>query len=434
MWIHPDLIKDQQWSVSTSQKAKGKAKARSCNMIGVSLIEGDALTASLTDSDNEAMAADTEIPLAGTRSGKPFAKQYDEAAPSSSKPVEKTAEQPPKKQKELRFNKPLQKENDEGHSTPFRFNVLAQLANIPARITLYELLRLSKTTREALREALANSEAFSAHVAEVPTEEGQCSQCHQTLAEMPCISFSQEDMQVKGKHDRPLYFTGYIGSSEINRIQVDPGSALSIMPRRVLKHLGIPAHRLSATQTTIYGFNANGSRPLGKIRLKCQIGSLKSEVTCYVIDAETSYNLLLGRPWIHGNFIIPSTLHQVMKYAGQDGEIKTLIAEKQPFKGVENYFTDSVHYRDSLEISENIPEGEIESGNEADVEEGPEDDCPWELNPSALNVNDESGDFCWVINEEIDFHYSSNVSPGHVQTGTTNDPGINPTSAARSGP
>jgi len=40
---------------------------------------------------------------------------------------------------------------------PFRFDILAQLANIPARITIHELLLLSKETREALRDALANS-------------------------------------------------------------------------------------------------------------------------------------------------------------------------------------------------------------------------------------------------------------------------------------
>ena len=81
---------------------------------------------------------------------------------------------------------------------------------------------------------------------------------------------------------------------------------------------------------------------MGKIKLKCQIGYLKSEVMCYVIDADTSYNLLLGRPWIHRNSIIPSTLHQVIKYADEEGEIRTLIVEKHPFKGVENYFTDSL--------------------------------------------------------------------------------------------
>jgi len=45
----------------------------------------------------------------------------------------------------------------EGSSAPYRFDVLPQLANIPSTITLYDLLRLSKSTREALREILADS-------------------------------------------------------------------------------------------------------------------------------------------------------------------------------------------------------------------------------------------------------------------------------------
>ena len=95
-------------------------------------------------------------------------------------------------------------------------------------------------------------------------------------------------MQVKGKHDRPMYYTGHIESFEVSPIQVDPGFALSIMRRRVMQHLGTPTYRLSATQTTIYGFNANGTHTMGKIKLKYQIGNLKSEVTGYIIDADTS--------------------------------------------------------------------------------------------------------------------------------------------------
>ena len=59
---------------------------------------------------------------------------------------------------------------------------------------------------------------------------------------VPCITFTPDDMQIKRKHDRPLYFTGYIGSSEVSRIQVDPRSSLSIMPRQVMQHLKIPTH------------------------------------------------------------------------------------------------------------------------------------------------------------------------------------------------
>src|SRR4051812_3155427 len=117
------------------------------------------------------------------------------------------------------------------------------------------------------------------------------------------------------------------------------------MPRRVMEHLSIPAHRLSATDTNIFGFNANSTRSMGKIKLRCQIGDLKTEVTVYVIDADTSYNLLLGRPWIHRNHIVPSTLHQVMKYVDDQGQVRTLVAEQRPFKWVENYFTDALLYQ-----------------------------------------------------------------------------------------
>lgn len=36
--------------------------------------------------------------------------------------------------------------------TSFQFNITAQLANIPAHITLYELLQLSKAAQDVLRE------------------------------------------------------------------------------------------------------------------------------------------------------------------------------------------------------------------------------------------------------------------------------------------
>src|SRR3954470_12296159 len=193
-------------------------------------------------------------------------------------------------------------------------------------------------------------------------------------------------MQVQEKHDRPLYFTGYIGSMEITRIQVNPGSALSIMPRRVMEHLFIPAHRLSATDTNIFRFNANSTRPLGKIKLRCQIGDLKTEVTVYVIDADTSYNLLLGRPWIHTNHIVPSILHQVVKYVDAQGRVHTLVAKRHPFKGVETHFTDSLLYQ---EVNETTAQGGVasESGNEADdkSESTTEaEDQEWELDLSVI--------------------------------------------------
>jgi len=104
-----------------------------------------------------------------------------------------------------------------GPSTSFRFDVMAQLANIPARITLYELLGLSKFTRDALREALADAEIFMTQIPTMCAKKDD-NHCHHTSKQFPCITFTQENMQVKEKHDRPLYYTRYIRSSEMSRI------------------------------------------------------------------------------------------------------------------------------------------------------------------------------------------------------------------------
>ena len=130
-------------------------------------------------------------------------------------------------------------------------------------------------------------------------------------------------------------------------------SALSIIPKRLLYFLDILLSRLSITTMIIYGFNAGSSHPLGKICLRYQIGDLKSEIMCYVIDVDTSYNLFLGRPWIYANQIVPSTLHQCFKHVDKI-MVRTVFVEMQPFKGVENYFTDSLLYKENSKVVKKI--------------------------------------------------------------------------------
>src|SRR3954463_16214270 len=321
MWMHPDLLDEvTPWTPVARKKSRGKTKQ--ANVIIASTIEPDSDVNSLTGSEEEGevLAASVAGPLAAvTRSGQPYQRNYDDAPVQqlepSQEPVTEPAEQPKttaEKPKEVRYNRPLNIGKAIEVSQPFRFDIINQLANIPARITIYELLKLSKSTREALRKAPADAEVF---VTQLPIGSTIDEPHSLNVSCVPTnIVFTPEDMQVLGRHARPLYFTGYIGSTEITHIQVDPGSALSIMPRRVMEHLSIPSHRLSATDTNIFEFNANSTRPMGKIKLRCQIRDLKSEVTVNVIDADTSYNLLLGRPWIHKNHIVPSTLRHVMEY------------------------------------------------------------------------------------------------------------------------
>jgi len=194
-----------------------------------------------------------------------------------------------------------------------------QLANIPAHITLHELLRLSKETREALRDALADSESF------MKEDGASCPRCHLVQQQVPCITFTPKDMLLKdNRHDRPLYYKGYW--VYIYRENTSWSWVCSKhYPKETVFFLGIPLSRLSTITIIIYGFNAGSSHPLGKIRLRCQIEDLKSEVTCYIFDADTSYNLLFVRPSIHDNWIVvASILHQCFKYVNDKEMVRTL--------------------------------------------------------------------------------------------------------------
>jgi hypothetical protein len=129
------------------------------------------------------------------------------------------------------------------------------------------------------------------------------------------ISFNDEDLLLGSKlHNRPLFIKGYVDQKMVNRILVDDGSAVNILPLKTMKELGIPMDELFPSHLMIQGFNQGGQNAIGKIRLAMHMEDMESNALFHVIDAKTTYNMLLGRPWMHENGIISSTLHQCFKY------------------------------------------------------------------------------------------------------------------------
>ena len=84
------------------------------------------------------------------------------------------------------------------------------------------------------------------------------------------------------------------------------------------------------------------------IHLELNIGELTSNVLFHVIDAKTTYNMLLGCPWIHGNGIVLSTLHQCFKFL-QSG-IRKFNADLKSFAEIEAHFADAKFY-----VEDDIP-------------------------------------------------------------------------------
>ena len=81
------------------------------------------------------------------------------------------------------------------------------------------------------------------------------------------------------------------------------------MSKSTMWQLDILMDELSNNKLVIQGFNQGSQRTIGMIRLELTIGDLKASALFHVIDLRTTYKLLLGRPWIHGNRVVTSTVH-----------------------------------------------------------------------------------------------------------------------------
>ena len=64
-----------------------------------------------------------------------------------------------------------------------------------------------------------------------------------------------------------------------------------------------------------------------EIEIGMQIGTCTFNVEFQVIDISSSYNCLLGRPWIHIAGAVPSILHQKIKFV-TEGQLVCVSAEK----------------------------------------------------------------------------------------------------------
>ena len=77
-----------------------------------------------------------------------------------------------------------------------------------------------------------------------------------------------------------------------------------------------------------------------------EIRELYSDALFNVIDADTSYNVLLGRSWLHTYGVVPSTLHQCFKFL-VNGEVKKVLGDTDPFRGEEVNYADAKFYKQS---------------------------------------------------------------------------------------
>ncbi|KAL0448959.1 UNVERIFIED_CONTAM: hypothetical protein Slati_1452300 [Sesamum latifolium] len=71
------------------------------------------------------------------------------------------------------------------------------------------------------------------------------------------------------------------------------------------------------------------------------------------VHAKTSYNMLLGRPWLHENVVVPSTWHQCFKYC-RNGIVKKVPGDSKPFTEAESHFAHAKYYIESAKKEKEV--------------------------------------------------------------------------------
>jgi hypothetical protein len=134
------------------------------------------------------------------------------------------------------------------------------------------------------------------------------------------------------KHLKALYLKGCINGQPVNKMLVDTGTAVNIMPYSFLRCLRRSTGALIKTNVMLSDFNGQTSEAQGILSVVLTIGNKTVSTSFFVVSSKSTYNVLLGRDWIHTNCCIPSTMHQcLIQWDGNDIEV--------------------VHADDSIEIS-----------------------------------------------------------------------------------
>ena len=142
------------------------------------------------------------------------------------------------------------------------------------------------------------------------------------------ISFTDNELPLKGRdHALPMYIIVKCEDMIVARVLIDNGSALNVCPMSTLEGLNVDTSLIDLTTMIIRAFDGTLLKVQGKIELATGVGPMSFKVNFQVINMDSTYNMLLGRPWLHAVGVVASTFHQRLKIPSEDLMV-TIMAEE----------------------------------------------------------------------------------------------------------
>ncbi|KAJ4717115.1 Gag-pol polymerase [Melia azedarach] len=142
------------------------------------------------------------------------------------------------------------------------------------------------------------------------------------------IMFTDEDTRdVVYPRDDAMVTTMKIASKDVARILIDTGISVDILFKKAFNKLGLNSVRMQQVTTPLNGFTRDQLMLCGSITLPVAIGEdpaqLITMVDFVVVDHPSSYNVILGRPFLMATKRVVSTYLLKLKFP-IDNQVKVV--------------------------------------------------------------------------------------------------------------
>ncbi|XP_045822090.1 uncharacterized protein LOC123914975 [Trifolium pratense] len=140
-------------------------------------------------------------------------------------------------------------------------------------------------------------------------------------------------------HLKPLFIQAKVNNVGVNKVLIDGGAAVNLMPEFMITKIGKFSTDLHPHNIVLSNYEGETGFSLGAIQVDVAVGSTVRPTLFLVVASKANYNLLLGREWIHGVGAVPSTLHQRVSIWREDGVVENIEADQSYFRAETHHIT-----------------------------------------------------------------------------------------------
>ncbi|XP_052728478.1 uncharacterized protein LOC128195277 [Vigna angularis] len=145
---------------------------------------------------------------------------------------------------------------------------------------------------------------------------------------MPPITFTDEDFHAPDPdEDDLMVITAVIARYSVGKVLVDQGSSVNILYWKTFQQMDISEDLITPYNEQIVGFSGERVDTRGYVDLRTCLGTERNKevkTRFLLVDANTSYNVLLGRPCLNAFGVIVSTPHLMLKFPLDNENICTV--------------------------------------------------------------------------------------------------------------